>query len=124
MVIASFDPLTGSLASPSGSPPFRAVTLVAPPAAAATAPAVRWVAGWNEWWVTWIDERQTAVLRRLSADGSAVAPAIQIGPASLASIRLSDVTIGIDAGSAALPTAYLVRPDQSTIDQVSFGCTR
>ena len=121
MVIAQLDPLSASFVVAPGANPFTAVTVLADPAPAATAPSVTWMAGTHEWWVTWVDQRNRAILRRVGADGSTPEPTVELGDAQLV-IPSASSGGAVGGGTAVAGSAFLLRPDGSAVDRVTLAC--
>lgn len=114
MVLAKLDPVSASLDDL--AKPFNEVAVVADPVSAVTAPAVVWIGERKEWWVTWVDERNKAMLRRVGVDGSLPEAAVEIGDAALA------MATAARAVPALPPGILVVRPNGMVVDRVSLVC--
>ena len=115
LATADFDPARSVVGS------FRKSVIVAGPVAVATAPAVAWAALRKEWWVSWIDARQKAMLVRVSADGAHAGKPLELGDANALALAADSSQ---PTGSSADPLAFLSRPDRAAIDAVAVSCPK
>jgi hypothetical protein len=101
--------------------PFRETAIVAGPATVATAPSVAWAAARMEWWVSWIDARQKAMLVRVSADGKSAGAPLELGDANAVALAPDAAPL---SGSSAAPLAFLSRPDRPAVDVRAISCPK
>lgn len=109
IAVTGLDPTASELAPRGGA---FTVFEVASSSERATAPAVTWIAAYREWWVTWIADGETSMLRRIAADARSGDAPIAIGRGRAAALRATEQGV----------SAFVLRTDESAVDEIPIGC--